>query len=148
MMPPPFRFSLQRILDLRTQQEEQAQAELARAQSEHMVQQHHLERLRQDLDASAWQGGSSEGQGGAELWLWLRYRERILHDIDATAARVEELARKVERCRAELVERSKERQKLEKLRSQRAMRYYEEHRAREQKELDEMAGLYHQKGPL
>jgi len=148
MMPPPFRFSLQRILDLRKQQEEQAQAELARAQSEHMVQQHHLERLRRDLDEIALQAGSSRAFDSAELWLWLRYRERILQDIEATAARVEELARKVERCRAEVVERSKERQKLEKLRAQRAMRYYEEQKAREQKELDEMAGLYHQKGPL
>lgn len=147
-MPTPFRFSLQRVLDLRIQQEEQAQADLARAQSEHMVQKHHLERLRQDLDRSAEHCSSSGSLAADELWLWSRYRERILHDIDRTAIRAQELAQKVERCRARVLERSRERQKLERLKSQRAMRYYDEEKAREQKELDEMAGLYHQKRHL
>lgn len=143
-MARPFRFSLQRVLDYREQLEEQARLALAKAQHAYTAQSEQVKVLRQALaehEGSLYAKGAPTAE---ELWLWRAYKQRLSQDLGQAEARLLDLAKKLNACRREAVERSKERKLLEKLKQNQAERHAQEEQYREQKEYDEMATLRYQ----
>jgi len=143
-MAKPFRFNLERILDLRVQLEDRAKMELAKASAAVLTQRKVVDRLLRELDARDAAMVEKKSVTPGELWLWRAYRERLVQDIAAAKARLSELIEERERCRRTAVVRSKDRKLLDKLKSNKAKRHAIEQNLEEQKENDEMASVrYH-----
>lgn len=140
-MPKPFRFKLQRVLDYRVQQEESAKHALAQARRRYQNQTKLLNELRAQLQQHLEQMQTKKELTAADLWLWRNYRERLELDIKKGEHKLKELAVAVEKCRREVVERSKDKKLLEKLKSNQAMAFAVEAGREEQRNLDEMATL-------
>ncbi|MCM0754729.1 flagellar export protein FliJ [Desulfovibrio aminophilus] len=147
-MPGPFVFKLEKVLDYRTQLEEQAKLDLARAIAEHARGERaaaELEaRLAEHLRRGVGQGASSVN----EIWLWRQYRQALEQDLIMAKAELARLALKLQRARQDAVSRSKDRKLLEKLKEQQARKHHEEQALREAKETEEMAVLRHERSAL
>ena len=138
---PRFKFRLQKVLEYRRQREDQAKFAFAKAKADHEAQTSVVSSLRAALERHE-QGlyaGKSLTEG--DIWLWRQYRKRLMQDLEKAEMRLMELARLMNTRRRELVERSKERKLLERLRSQQEIAFRREANAREQREYDEMATI-------
>jgi len=143
-MPKPFRFNLERILDLRIQLEDRAKMELAKAIAAVLAHKKALDGLIRELDDRDDAMARKKTVTPGELWLWRAYRERLVQDIETAKTRLSELIEARERCRRTAVVRSKDRKLLDKLKSNKAKRHAIEQNLEEQKENDEMASVrYH-----
>lgn len=143
-MAKPFRFNLERILDLRIQLEDRAKMELAKAIAAVLRQRQAVDGLIRERDSRDDAMARKKSVTPDELWLWRAYRERLVDDIAAAKARLDELIEERERCRRTAVVRSKDRKLLDKLKSNKAKRHALEENRKEQKENDEMASVrYH-----
>ncbi|WP_461209627.1 flagellar export protein FliJ [Desulfocurvus sp. DL9XJH121] len=134
-----FRFSLERVLDFRRQQEDQAKMDLARALAAHKAQVQIVNALSAKLaqhEASLYSGKELTEN---DLWLWRRYRLRLAEDIEEAQARERGLASELAKARQRLVARSKDRKLLERLRANQELRFRQEENLKEQRESDEMA---------
>lgn len=143
-MPRAFHFSLQKVLDFRIQLEEQSKQALAKAQNSYQAQVQVVQKLREDLAAheQAMYGSTGDdAPSSQELWLWRNYSERLQEDLQAQEQIVLQRARELNKVRRELVNRSKDRKLLEKLKQNQMIRHVKEEEKREQNELDEMATL-------
>lgn len=147
-MSPAFRFSLDRVLRVREQQENQARLALAAAQVEYRSQARRVRELEGSIAEhdEGLRGAKSLTQG--ELWLWMRYRERLQKDREEASSRLQALAKELSECRRTAVERAKERKGLEKLRMKRLLEYRKEQAAKEQRQFDEMANLRYSRQDL
>ncbi|MEW5774134.1 MAG: flagellar export protein FliJ [Thermodesulfobacteriota bacterium] len=138
---PRFQFRLQKVLEYRRQREDQAKFAFAKAKADHDLQVNVVAALRTALDeheASLYAGKRlTEG----DIWLWRQYRRRLIQDMEQAEMRLMELTRLMNARRRELVERSKERKLLERLRTQQELEFRREANAREQREYDEMATI-------
>jgi flagellar FliJ protein len=143
-MPRPFHFSLQKVLDYRSQLEEQARMALAQAQAAYAEQVRRTESLRKRLAEHERNLYHDNQVNADELWLWRNYRQRLLDELRSAEARMLELAKEVNRRRREAVERSKDKKLLEKLKTQQALRHEQEEQYQEQKAFDETATLRYQ----
>ncbi|MDY7000243.1 MAG: flagellar export protein FliJ [Thermodesulfobacteriota bacterium] len=145
-MAGAFRFRLQRVLDYRTQLEEQAKIELAKALHEQRVQADVLADLRRRLEVHETKLYAEKELTADDVWLWRLYKDRLQFDIKAAEAGLLKLVKKVDRCRRELVTKSKDRKLLEKLKTNQAVKFRVEENLKEQSESDEMATLRYQHG--
>ena len=138
---PRFKFRLQKVLEYRQQREEQAKFAFAKAKADHEAQTIVVSNLRDMLDKheSSLYSGKQLTEG--DIWLWRQYRKRLVQDLERAEMKLMELARLMNARRRELVERSKERKLLERLRSQQEIAFRREANAREQREYDEMATI-------
>lgn len=143
-MPRPFRFNLERILDLREQLEERARMELAKAITAVLAQEKAVANLERELAARDAAAAQKTTVTPAELWLWRTYRERLVQDIAAARGKLGQLVEARECCRRTAVTRSKDRKLLDKLKSNKAKRHAQEESLAEQKENDEMASVRYQ----
>lgn len=142
-MTKPFSFKLEKVLDYREQLEEQARAALMRAKAARDSQ----AEVVADLEARLARHKSEEGESRKttnDLWLWRQYKEALEQDISVARLQLNTLELNLQRCRAQAVERSKDKKLLEKLKSTQARKHHEEESAREEKENDEMATLRHE----
>ena len=119
-MPKPFRFNLERILDLREQLEERARMELAKAINAVLAQEKVVVTIERELAARDASAAQKQTVTPAELWLWRTYRERLVQDIAAARVKLGQLVEERERCRRTAVVRSKDRKLLDKLKSNKA----------------------------
>lgn len=143
-MPRPFHFSLQKVLDFRIQLEERAKQALAKAQNKYQVQVQVAQKLRDELAAHEQAMYASAGEDAPtsrDMWLWRNYSERLQEDLQVQEQKVLQRARELNKARRELVNSSKERKLLEKLKQNQMIRHAKEEEKREQNELDEMATL-------
>lgn len=139
----PFRFKLEKVLDFRRQAEDQAKMALASARrklAESRERLAALEREREEREAAYAQLGDLSA---ADLWLWRRYRERLVLDIGQAVARIKLDETNVERARLDLVARATDRKLLEKLKQQQATRHVRDDHAQEQKDYDELSTIRH-----
>lgn len=143
-MAKPFRFNLERILDIRTQLEERARMELGKAIAAHHAQEREVLRLKNELAAREASMAQKKDPTPGDFWLWRAYRERLVYDIAQAELKLEELAEARERCREAAVARSKDRKLLEKLKTKKAARHVIEQNIAEQNENDEMASVRYQ----
>ncbi len=136
---PQFTFSLQRILELRQQKEEQAQMALAALQRRFQEAELHLESLKKEVHEleNNYRDKKTISQG--DLWLWRQYRFRLDADIRESTQQVERLRAEVENQRQELVDRSKDRELMERFKDNRKKAFDYEQQKEEQKEFDETA---------
>ena len=147
-MPGAFRFKLQRVLDYRTQLEEQARIALAKALHEQRVQADFLADLRKRLEVHETKLYAEKELTVDDIWLWRLYKDRLKLDIKTAESRLFALVKKVDRCRRELVVKSKDRKLLEKLKTNQAVKFRVEENLKEQGEVDEMATLRYQYGNI
>lgn len=140
----PFRFKLEKVLDYRSQLEEQARLALNRAQAEHAEQEELVRTVAGRLNAHMVKQGEASKSPG-DMWLWRQYREALEHDLAAGRVRLRRLASKLQKAREEAVRRSRDRKLLEKLKENQARKHNEEASYREQKENDEMATLRYER---
>jgi flagellar protein FliJ len=140
-MSAPFRFALDRVLNFRKQQEERARMELAAAQRRYRSQVQLVRTLEEQIRAhnADYCGAKSMTQG--ELWLWMRYQERLERDRVAEEGRLQSLAEQLAERRKVAVERAKDRKVLEKLRMNRFLEYKTQEETKEQRQFDEMATI-------
>jgi len=140
-VPRPFRFPMQRILDFRRQEEEQAQLALARAESELLRVRTRIEEVQAELSTAFEHLASSANLEANQFWIWNRYRDRLQFDLESLRSEWHETDQKVNTCRQDLIGKAKERKKLERLRDNQMIQHHHEELDREQKEIDEMATL-------
>ncbi|MGE4292999.1 MAG: flagellar export protein FliJ [Desulfovibrio sp.] len=139
-MPKPFRFPLQRVLEYREQLEDRARLALARSQAAHDKQKGIVREMEVRL-AHHVKKGLAKDAGANEMWLWRQYKQALEEDIAGARARLAELALKLQKCRLDAVNKSKDRKLLDKLKQQQSARHDNEEQRKEEKENDEMAAL-------
>ncbi len=143
-MAGDFQFSLQRVLEYREQLEDQARLAMSRAQQAHAFQQEEVAKIQSDLGRTDADLRNLKNPTVDEMWLYREYKERLLQDLAESTSRLDALAREVALRRTELIECSKERKLLEKLKQTQAQNFAREQQSREQKTFDETATLRHQ----
>ncbi len=143
-MAKPFRFNLERVLDIRVQFEERARMELAKAMAAVAAKERELARLENEKAAREASMAQKPDLTPDDLWLWRAYRERLEQDINQARRQLAELEEARERCRRTAVVRSKDRKLLDKLKTNKARRHAIEENIAEQKENDEMASVRYQ----
>ncbi len=137
---PPFRFSLQQVLEYRTQLEDQAKVRLGKAQAEHLAAQRRMEEL-QALVLEQEQALYSATLDMQERWLREHYVKGLRADIAHTSTVLMHLAKEVEAARAELVLKAKDRKVMDKFKEKQAERHAHEERLQEQRNYDEIASI-------
>ena len=143
-MAKPFRFNLERVLDIRSQLEERARLELGKAMAACAEKQREIQRLENEKNARESSMSQKPVVTPQELWLWQAYRKRLVADIQTGQAKLVELEEVRERCRRTLVTRSKDKKLLEKLKSNKAERHAQQEKLAEQNENDDMASIRYQ----
>ncbi|BCS88627.1 flagellar export protein FliJ [Pseudodesulfovibrio sediminis] len=139
-MSKRFDFKLDKVLDYREQLEEQAKAALTQAKAARDAQAEVVNDLKDCLAAHMHKEERSRSSSN-DMWLWRQYKEALEQDISVAHMDLNSLELKLQRCRTQAVERSKEKKLLEKLKQTQAKKHHEEESAREEKENDEMATL-------
>ncbi|MUM76584.1 flagellar export protein FliJ [Pseudodesulfovibrio sp. F-1] len=139
-MTSPFSFKLQKVLDYRTQLEDQARAALARAQAARDEQSAQVLDMESRLGAHL--ARSAEANRSAnDLWLWRQYKDALEQDLVRERSVLSQLEHKLHIRRQEAVDRSRDKKLLEKLKETQARKHHAQEIAREAKENDEMATL-------
>ena len=139
-MSKPFTFKLEKVLDYRGQLEEQAKSALARAQEARDSQVTIVAEIETRMEAHMNKEIESR-KSANDMWLWRQYTEALEQDISAARLDLKSLELKLQRCRVQAVERSKDKKLLEKLKETQAKKHHAEQSAQEEKENDEMATL-------
>lgn len=140
-MVKPFFFKLEKILDYRRQLEDQARMSLAVAQREHDEQSGLCEDIRGQLLAHDERVQKEQKFDAHTIWLNRLFEKRLEQDLTEARGELARLALKLQKCRSDVIERSKERKLLEKLKANQAKKHHEEEELKEQKEFDESATL-------
>ncbi|WP_461833006.1 flagellar export protein FliJ [Desulfothermus sp.] len=139
-----FQFRLQRILDYREQIEEQAKMRLAKILSLISQKKEQINQYEQELEQISKvisMGNLSEHS----LWLYKESEKNILLSIDQLKKELKDLSQKAEILRQDLILKTIERKKLEKLKQKDHERFIYEEQKREQKEIDEISTLRYEK---
>ncbi|EPR43923.1 flagellar export protein FliJ [Desulfovibrio sp. X2] len=140
-MSKPFRFKLEKVLEFRRQAEDQAKMALAKAKERLDAERRALDSLLREREEKEKAFAAVKSLSAADLWLWRRFRERLKLDMERVQGRIRNFESEVERARAELVTRAKERKLLDKLKEQQAVRHAKEAQALEQKSYDEVSTI-------
>lgn len=137
----PFRFKMQKILDYRQQQEEQAKVRLAQAQNAHDQE---LARLQATLAELAEKQGQLAGrliENNGERWLLENFIKGLRADAANSQARLKTLGQALDAARKFLQEKALEHKVLDKLRERQQANYLRDEREKELKANDETATL-------
>lgn len=137
----PFRFSLEQVLNYRTQLEQQARVELARVEQERLREEQRADALRAMLAEQENNLAALTPDKMGERWLAENFIKGLRADLGVTMQRVRNWTVAVEAARTELVSRSKDKKTLEKLKDTQAENHAREEQLREQHEYDEIASL-------
>ena len=137
----PFTFKMQKVLDYRTQLEEEAKVRYADAQAR-------LHKCRQSLDAlvseiHAAQAKGAELMQAAERWLHDQYLKGLQADYAALALQERMLAQVAEEARAHLAACAIDRKMLDKLKERQQAQYARAEQKQELKFNDEIATIRH-----
>lgn len=140
-----FQFNLQRVLSYRETVEDALMTELAAITSEHEREVARLEHIRRTRDSFRVGMKEKLAEGDPEV---IRRAHGYLTALSERVADQKETVRQIglkkEEKTAEVVEASKERQVLDKLKEIKATEHRRETQGEEQKFLDEVAGTRHQ----
>ncbi|WP_045215567.1 flagellar export protein FliJ [Desulfonatronovibrio magnus] len=138
-MRKEFIFNLQKILDFRVSLEEKAQQALARARQQYQEQNYVLDNLRYELSQAKQELQSKKDVSQGDIWLWNQYIDRLNFDISHAEVILQKIAKELTLKRKNLLEKSKEKKIIEKLKVNQKMKFNHEQEKAEQKEFDEMA---------
>lgn len=140
---PRFKFGLQRVLDIRATQERIKQNELAlEIKKEHEIRMKIDRILQSQSEAYAvTRVLFSSAQGDSRLYLaHQRYLEALEESITSAYQDLEAQRQAVEAARLALIEASRKRKLLEKLKDKRGTAFKKEEEVAEQKNIDEIGG--------
>lgn len=140
-MTKPYKFKLEKVLEFRRQTEDQAKLALAKAQERLEAERRALQALMSEREEREAAFAAGKDWQAADLWLWESWRKRLKLDIGHCQGRIRTCETEVERARAELVNRAKDRKLLEKLKEKQAVRHAREAQAVEQKGYDEISTI-------
>ncbi len=137
-----FRFRFETLLRLRRQEEEMIRHELAQAMAEWEQLTEKITRARLELkeEMERLKGNLLWAQEVQDLGLGLDSRLANIENLEETRR---QLARKIEETRERLIEASKRRKILERLRERDLLAFRKEQEALWQKEIDELVVLRH-----
>ncbi len=139
-----FIFSMQKVLDLREQQEEKAREALAQVRKMYQEQNQVVQEILEERVRARQSLGARKDMTQADIWLYTRYRDRLNIDLVRAEQKLSELSSDISRKRQELIDISKKKKILEKLKHNRKAKFDHEQQQKEQKEFDEMAVLRYQ----
>ncbi len=134
-----FNFNLQKILDFRTSLEEKSQQEFSRARKKYQEQTYILDNIKYEIDQAKKEIKDKKNITQGDIWLWDKYIERLNFDLKRAELRLRELARELSLKRQNLLEKSKDKKIIEKLKVNQKLKFDYEQEKEEQKEFDEMA---------
>lgn len=142
-----FRFKLQRVLDLRQQEEDAKKNELAlaeRAWREEKAKQEELQRSKREAQLEL--GGRGRATFAiSELIAYQQYQQRLEKEIARQELRVRQARRAADMKRDELIRASQKRRVLEKLRDKRAAQFKLVQEKAEQADIDEQSVISFQR---
>ena len=136
-----FEFSLQSVLNLKDQEEQMIQKELARLKAKYQEVKEELDYVR-ERKGNWTKRLEQESKEGVELATFRKYKKYIEHlddKIEELKLRLNHWAEKVNECQKELLEKVKERKSLSKLKERRYEEYWQKFLREEQKLNDELA---------
>ncbi|RQD79063.1 flagellar export protein FliJ [Desulfonatronospira sp. MSAO_Bac3] len=139
-----FIFSLQKVLDLRRQQEDKAKEALALARKRYQEQNQVVQEILEERVRARQSMEEKQDITQADIWLYNLYRDRLNLDLVQAEEKLGRLSRDINQKRQELVEKSKQKKVLERLKHNRKVKFDHEQQQEEQKEFDEMAVLRYQ----
>ncbi len=136
-----FRFRLQPVLDIKTQEKENLQVLYSLAREKLFHRNGDLDNLQQKKyshlnDLSSETGEAIDPWGRQASWNFINYLGR---EIEQVTQDIKKLQQRVEEKQQKLVEKYKEEKGLEKLKGNRKKAHYREMERLAQKEVDEMA---------
>lgn len=134
-----FNFNLQKVLDFRASLEEKAHQEFARARKKYQEQTYILDNIKYEIDQAKKEIQNKKNITQGDFWLWNKYIERLNFDLKRAELRLRELARELSVKRQDLLEKSKDKKIIEKLKVNQKLKFDYEQEKEEQKEFDEMA---------
>ncbi len=134
-----FSFPLQKILDLKTQMEEQAKIELTTLENERKILQKSLKKLEMNLLEISEKITSKKETTPSEISLFSEYREYLLQELEIKKNNLRLKEKEIEEKKQQVLELIKERKILQKLKEKAFLKFLEEEKKTEQKEIDEHA---------
>lgn len=134
-----FNFNLQKVLDYRAELEEQAQLALAKSRKKYQDQIARVQNLEEEMARAREEIAKKENVTRDRIWLWNKYIEGLDADLKLARQTLRELAREVNSRRQKLLERSKDKKVIEKLKINQKIKFKYEQEKAEQKEFDEMS---------
>ncbi|MCL1940178.1 MAG: flagellar export protein FliJ [Desulfovibrionaceae bacterium] len=137
----PFRFRLEQVRLYRKQLEERAMQALAQAVAHRDALKEHIAALQQALVEQHARLSRAEDLEAAERWLIQNYASGLKEDLRNARIALEEAEDAVDQCRADLVQKAKERGLLDTLKEKQAAKHLQLERQQEQRTYDETATL-------
>ncbi len=135
-----FNFRLKRVLDYKRQIEEQTRLELAKVLSEMSKKREELKNTRDEMTSISHK--FSQGVVGENnLWLYQECERSLIEEEVRLKKEISEISHKMESLKRDLVLKTIERKKLEKLEQKEKRGFIHEEQKKEQKEIDEMATI-------
>lgn len=141
---PRFKFNFQRVLDIRATQEQVKQNELALEikKEQEILQKISQFRLTQSEEYQRGQALLTSSTGNIRLFVaHQRYMEALERMIDRGYQDLDAQRKSVETARQALIEASRKRKLLEKLKDKRFAAFKKEEETAEQKNIDEIGGI-------
>lgn len=139
-----FRYKLQKVLEYKLQLEDQAKLELAAAEAQVTACKRFIEDIVAQRRAHEDEMAAKPAPTIQDMWLSRLYRERLLHDLREAQRQLADLEAVRNERLAHLVERSKDRKTLEKLKEKQAERHAKDALAEEQHQYDEQSTARYQ----
>jgi flagellar FliJ protein len=147
-MPRSFKFRLDKVLDYRTQLEDQAKLALAEAKRAYDEQAGVLAVLEESLFMHEASARVNDETTANDMWLWRTYKKRLEEDIDEAHVILKNLQSSMDERRRNALKRSQERKMLEQLKDKKKVTFTQEEHLKEQKEFDESATLRYRPGDI
>ncbi|MFD2371297.1 flagellar export protein FliJ [Brevibacillus sp. GCM10020057] len=135
-----FQFHLQKVLDLKEKEKEQAEWAFGKSVQRKNEEEWKLYRLHERHDEMSLliQEAQTQTCSAAQLIQITQYKQSVERSIQNQKRTLQGCERDVERCQSHLTERMKESQLWQRLRDKFHTQYMDAERMREQKELDEI----------
>lgn len=139
-----FNFRLQKILDYKIQLEEQCKLELKRANFELMKKQQELANI--DLELNKIKKALLNGNLNNDLlWLYREMEKNLIIDSEQLKKEIDLLVQKIDILKKDLITKTIERKKMEKLKEKERDRFLYEEQKKEQKEIGDIAIFRYEK---
>ena len=132
-----YKFSYQKILDVRQIQEDQKSSEVASAQNELEKEKDELSKL-EDEKSSTLKDNGNDSQNSLDLMRKNSFMNRVNDNIDKQKLKIEEKEETLSNKKNELLEASKSRKIIDKLKESDLKKYNIEQSRKEQNQIDEI----------
>ncbi len=139
-----FKFSLEKILIYRTRLEDEAKAELGRLNRGLLLEKQRLELLQRDLEEKEVTLSRTGFDKSGERWLLENYIKALRQDIGQSILNVKKLEARIEKALEHVINCSKEKKVLEKLKEKHEKQFKQDEHYKEQREFDEITSIRHQ----